>query len=402
MTSFLQLAISLALIITISKIGGYLSYRIGQPAVLGELLVGILIGPSVIDFFHFSFFTDQHLPEVIHEMAEIGVLLLMFMAGLDLHLSELVRSTKVAALAGTLGVIFPLFLGVITGLLFSLNSQSAIFVGLILAATSVSISAQTLMELKMIRSRVGTSLLGAAVFDDILVILGMSIFIALANPDSSGGLRQIALIITRMVLFLGISSAIGWWVLPRISNRIQNQPISQGLIAFVFVTILLYSWFAEIAGHMSGITGAFLAGLWFSRTTLKERIRNNISTIAYGVFVPIFFINIGLSANARLLTLESSFLLMILAIVAIGGKIVGAGWGAKLGGLTRQESIQLGVGMISRGEVGLIVATVGVTEGYIQSDIFSVILGIVILTTVITPIFLRKLFSNVPSSKLMT
>jgi len=402
MTSFLQLAISLALIITISKIGGYLSYRIGQPAVLGELLVGILIGPSVIDFFHFSFFTDQHLPEVIHEMAEIGVLLLMFMAGLDLHLSELVRSTKVAALAGTLGVIFPLFLGVITGLLFSLNSQSAIFVGLILAATSVSISAQTLMELKMIRSRVGTSLLGAAVFDDILVILGMSIFIALANPDSSGGLRQIALIITRMVLFLGISSAIGWWVLPRISNRIQNQPISQGLVAFVFVTILLYSWFAEIAGHMSGITGAFLAGLWFSRTTLKERIRNNISTIAYGVFVPIFFINIGLSANARLLTLESSFLLMILAIVAIGGKIVGAGWGAKLGGLTRQESIQLGVGMISRGEVGLIVATVGVTEGYIQSDIFSVILGIVILTTVITPIFLRKLFSNVPSSKLMT
>ena len=159
----------------------------------------------------------------------------------------------------------------------------------------------------MIRSRVGTSLLGAAVFDDILVILGMSIFIALANPGSGGGLGQIALIIARMVLFLGISSAIGWWLIPRLTNRIQNQPISQGLIAFVFVTILLYSWFAETAGYMSAITGAFLAGLWFSRTALKERIRNSISTIAYGIFVPIFFINIGLTANARMLTLESYF-----------------------------------------------------------------------------------------------
>ena len=117
MTSFLQLAISLAVIITMSKVGGYLSYRIGQPAVLGELLVGILLGPSIIDFLHFSYFTDQHLPEVIHELAEIGVLLLMFIAGLDLHLSDMVHSTKVAALAGTLGVIFPLVLGVITGLL---------------------------------------------------------------------------------------------------------------------------------------------------------------------------------------------------------------------------------------------------------------------------------------------
>lgn len=394
MTAFLQLAISLAVIITMSKVGGYLSYKIGQPAVLGELLVGLVLGPSVIDLLHVSYFTDQHLSEVIHELAEIGVLLLMFIAGLDLHLSDLVHSTKVATLAGTLGVVFPLVLGTLTGMFFVEDIQSAIYIGLILAATSVSISAQTLMELKVIRSRVGVSLLGAAVFDDILVILGMSVFIAMANPESGAGLGQIALIIVRMTLYLGISSAFGWWLLPRLTSRIQNQPVSQALIAFVFVMILLYSWFAEIAGHMSGITGAFLAGLWFSRTALKERIRSNISTIAYGIFVPIFFINIGLSANARILTLESSMLLAILAIVAIGGKILGAGWGAQLGGLTRHESLQLGVGMISRGEVGLIVATVGVTEGYIQPDIFSIILGIVILTTVATPIFLRKLFSS--------
>ena len=396
MTPFLQLALSLAIIITAAKLGGYLSYRLGQPAVLGELLVGILLGPSIVDLLHLSFFTDQHLPEVIHEMAEIGVLLLMFLAGLDLHLSDLMRSSKVAGLAGTLGVIFPLALGTATGLLFSLDLQSAIFVGLILAATSVSISAQTLIELKVIRSRVGTGLLGAAVFDDILVILGLSIFTALSKPETSGGFWGIVLVILQMALYLGIASAVGWWLFPKITRRIHNLPISQGLIAFVFVTILLYGWFAESAGHMATITGAFLAGLWFGRTSLKERINTGISTIDYGIFVPIFFINIGLSANARELTVSSLILLAVMTLVAIIGKVVGAGWGALMGGFSQREALQLGVGMMSRGEVGLIVASVGVSEGLIQPDTFSAVVGVVILTTILTPLLLRWLFASNP------
>ncbi len=401
MTPFLQLAISLVFIITAAKLGGYLSYRIGQPAVLGELLVGILLGPSIIDLFHLSFFTDQHLPEVIHELAEIGVLLLMFLAGLDLHLSDLLHSGRVAGLAGTLGVAFPLALGTIVGLLFSMNIQSSIFIGLTLAATSVSISAQTLMELKVIRSKVGTGLLGAAFFDDVLVILGLSIFSALAQPETGGGLGGILLVITRMALYLGIASFVGWWVFPKITRRIHNQPVSQGLIAFVFVTILLYGWLAETTGSMAAITGAFLAGLWLGRTSLKERISNGISTIAYGIFVPIFFINIGLSANARELTWDSLILLAVLMVIAIVGKVFGAGWGARLGGLTQRESLQLGVGMMSRGEVGLIVAAVGVREGYISPSIFSAIVGVVIITTLLTPILLRNLFSSNPKAPVM-
>jgi Kef-type K+ transport system membrane component KefB len=164
MTPFLQLLISLAIIITAAKLGGYISFRIGQPAVLGELLIGIVLGPSIVDILHFSFITDQHLPDEIHALAEIGVLLLMFLAGLDLHLADLARSSKVSAFAGTLGVIFPLAMGTGAGLLFSMNLQSAIYIGLILAATSVSISAQTLMELNVIRSRVGIGLLGGGGF----------------------------------------------------------------------------------------------------------------------------------------------------------------------------------------------------------------------------------------------
>ncbi len=396
MTPFLQLAFGLAIIITAAKLGGILSYRIGQPAVLGELMVGILLGPTVFDLLHLPFFSDPNLAESIHKLAEIGVLLLMFLAGLDLHLPDLLHSSKVAGFAGTLGVIFPLALGTAVGLLFDMNVQSSLFIGLTMAATSVSISAQTLMELKVIRSRVGISLLGAAVFDDILVILGLSIFSALARPETGGGLGGVLLIVLQMVLYLGIASAFGWWLFPAITRWIHKQPVSQGLVAFAFVTILAYGWLAETTGHMAAITGAFLAGLWLGRTPLKERIDQGISIIAYSIFVPVFFINIGLSANGRELTWESIILLLVLTLVAIIGKVFGAGWGARLGGLTTRELLQLGVGMMSRGEVGLIVAAVGVTEGYLSATIFAAVVGVVIITTILTPILLTVLFSSNP------
>jgi len=357
--------------------------------------VGILLGPSVLDILSMSYFTDQHLPEVIHQMAEMGVLLLMFLAGLELHLSDLLHSGKVSALAGTLGVILPLVLGTITGLLFAMNIQPAIFIGLILSATSVSISAQTLMELKVLRSRVGIGLLGAAVFDDILVLLALAIFTALTQPASNADILTIVWIILKMALFLGIASIIGWWAFPKLNHRINSLPVSQGLIAFTFVTILLYGWFAETIGQMAAITGAFLAGLWFSRTAEKEHIRNSIGTIAYGIFVPIFFINIGLSANARQLTWNSGLLMLVMFLMAVASKVIGAGSGAFFSGLTRRESLQLGVGMISRGEVGLIVAAIGVNEGLLHQNDFSAVVGVVILTTILTPLLLRALFPKI-------
>ena len=394
MTSFLQLAIALTIIISAAKLGGYLSYRLGQPSVLGELIVGIILGPSVLNFLSIPYFMDEHLPEVIHQMAEMGVLLLMFLAGLDLHISDLFKSSKVAALAGSLGVVFPLVLGTGAGMLFSMNTQSALFIGLILSATSVSISAQTLMELKVLRSRVGIGLLGAAVFDDILVLLGLSIFTALMQPGLGSGFVSILWIILKMVFFLGFASLLGWWAFPRLSRLISNLPISQGLIAFAFVIILFYGWSAELFGQMAAITGAFLAGLWFGRTSEKDRIHSGIATIAYGVFVPVFFIDIGLSANVRELNGEGVLLMLVLVVVAVISKVLGSGSGALLGGLVRREALQLGVGMISRGEVGLIIAAVGIEQGLITQTVFSAIVGVVILTTVITPILLKALYAK--------
>jgi len=392
MTPFLQFAIALAIIITGAKLGGYISLKLGQPSVMGELIVGIILGPSVIDLMHLAPFTDKHLGEAVAHIAELGVLLLMFIAGLDLHLSDLAKSGKVAALAGILGVFLPLGMGYGLASMFSFDFQEALFTGLILSATSVSISAQTLMELRVLRSRVGIGLLGAAVFDDILVVLGLSVFIALTL--GSGGLGGIAWIAIRMLLYLGIAAAFGMALIPKLSQRIDRLPISQGLLAFVVVITLFYAWSAEVLGGMAAITGSFLAGLMFARSPLKERIESGVSSLAYSFFVPIFFVNVGLAANARLLSGDSLWLLLGMSAVAIVSKILGSGVGARLAGFTNLEALQLGAGMSSRGEVGLIVASVGIAEGLISSDLFAVVVGVVIITTLLTPMMLRALFSG--------
>jgi Kef-type K+ transport system membrane component KefB len=324
----------------------------------------------------------------------------MFIAGLDLHLSDLAKSGKVSALAGTLGVILPVGLGLGVGIGFDLEFTPALFIGLILAATSVSISAQTLIELNVLRSRVGIGLLGAAVFDDILVVLGLSIVVALAE-GGSGNLVSIGWIVLRMVLYLGGAYLLGAWLLPRLSRQIEDLPISQGLVAFAIVTMLIYSWAAEVLGGMAAITGAFLAGLLFANVGPKERIESGVATLAYGVFVPIFFINVGLSANARELGPENLWLTVTMIVVAVISKVLGAGLGARLAGLSSQESLQLGVGMMSRGEVGLIVASLGISENLVNPKVFSAVVGVVIVTTLLTPPALRWLFARgtIPASE---
>ena len=391
MTTFLQLSLLLSIILLSAKLAGYLSVRLGQPSVLGELLVGILLGPSVIDVLNLPFI-DHALAETIAELGELGVLLLMFLAGLELHLNELTRNTRVAAYSGSLGVLVPAALGWGAGRLFGMDNATAIFLGLTLGATSVSISAQTLMELKVLRSRVGLSLLGAAVFDDILVILSLSIFLAIES--GTGSLAGVLWILVRMIAFLSLSVAFGLWVLPWLMRRIAHLPISQGVLTLALVVMLAYGLAAELLGGMAAITGAFIAGLMMARSGEKERVEHGVHALAYGLFVPVFFINIGLSVNARSLQAGMLWFTLAITLVAIVGKWLGSGIGARLGGLNRRESIQLGAGMVSRGEVGLIVASVGINEGLISLDEFSAVIGMVLVTTVVTPPILRSLFAE--------
>ena len=392
MTSFLQFLLVLMIILVAAKTAGYLSFLAHQPAVLGELLVGLLLGPSLLNMPHWPVFGSEAAKETIALLSEIGVLLLMFVAGLELHLSELLRSSKVSALAGVLGVVLPVGAGICVGLGFGYELTQAIFLGLTLGATSVSISAQTLMELKTLRSRVGLGLLGAAVFDDILVILFLSAFLAFGAGN--GGVWQVLWIFLRMVIFLAASVAFGLWVLPWLVRRVSRLPISQGLLSLGLVILFGYGLAAELVGSIAAITGAFLAGLMFARSPEKERLERGMSALAYGLFVPIFFVNIGLTVNIRQLDLEAIWLLLAIVTVAVLGKFIGAGGGARLAGFSWREATQLGAGMISRGEVGLILATVGISSGYMDEKLFSEIVGMVLATTLITPPLLRLLFGK--------
>jgi Kef-type K+ transport system membrane component KefB len=398
---FLQFLIILAVIITASKLGGYFSMRLGQPAVAGEVLAGLILGPTVINLLHWEVFTDIHLEETFTFLAELGVLLLLFIAGLELHVSDLQKSGRAAVIAGVLGFLAPLGLGYLAATLMGFDPQQGLFIGLLLAPTSVSISAQTLMEMDALRSRVGASLLGAAVIDDTLVVLGISFFLATLGGSGSeelGAGSGILLLVGRMILYLVIAIFVGIKVLPRLARFTERLPISEGVIAFAFTVMVFYAWTAEYFGNLATIIGAFLAGLFFSRMPLKAKIEQGFSAIAYGVFVPIFFVDVGLEANFRTLDREGLIFLGVLLTTAILSKIIGSGLGGLLGKLSARESMQLGFSMVPRGEVVLIVATVGITEGFINQTELSVAVGMVVLTTLLTPPILRSLFQKTNQS----
>lgn len=396
MSPFLQLTITLTTILFAAKLCGYISVRLHQPAVLGELLVGIVLGPSLINLTQLSFVTDAHLHDVVLELGELGVLFLMFLAGLELHLDGLNQNRRPSFFSGFLGVVLPLGMAFAFGLLIGLTQQQALFLGITLAATSVSISAQTLMELKVLRSRVGYGLLGAAVIDDILTILLLSSFLALS--DGTGGFIQIVIILVRMIFFLLVSVGFGIWVLPRLVRRISHLPISQGTLTFSIVVLLVYSFAAELLGDMAAITGAFIAGLMFSRMPEKTIIESGLHSLSYGFFVPIFFVSIGLNINTHQIHPSMLWVIVVVVLIAAAGKVLGSGLGAKFGGMNWKESLQLGVGMINRGEVGLIMAQVGLKMGILNDDFFTAIVGTVIITSIITPPLLRAVFKQSPPS----
>jgi Kef-type K+ transport system membrane component KefB len=382
--------LALAVIIVAAKGSGYLSTRLGQPAVLGKLLVGLLLGPTVLDMLHWPVFGDPHLEETLRHLSNLGVLFLMFIAGMEVDLEAMMRAGRPAVLAGIMGVMAPVALGMAVVLSFGFDLQRGLFMGLVLAATSVSISAQTLMELRVLRTRVGLALLGAAVVDDVLVILFLSLFVALTG--GGGGVVAVLWVLAKMAVFLGLGLWLGARILPRLGSLVDQLRISEGVMALAIVITLLYAWTAEALGGMAAITGAFLAGLLFARTPLRHRIEAGMHTLAYSWLMPVFFVSIGLEANARALGLEGLPFALVIVVVAVLSKVLGCGIGARFGGFSNSEALRLGVGMTSRGEVGLIVASVGMSTGLIGERIFASVVLMVLTTTLLTPIMLRTLY----------
>ncbi len=393
MTPIVQLLFELSILIAAAKLAGYVSSRLGQPAVLGEILAGLLLGPSLLNVEALPFLSSAHLPETVSELAEIGVVFLMFLAGLEADLGQMRKAGRVVLLAGLLGVVAPLVLGMLTALPFGYGVIQALAIGMLLTATSVSISAQTLLELGVLRSREGIALLGAAVVDDVVVILLLSIFIALAT-GGGGGVVGVLVLLLRVLLFMALFGVLGWYLVPRLLAHIDRLPISQGALSAAVVVAMVFAWSAETIGNVAMITGSFMAGVFAGRSSVHRRIFDGVSALTYGFFVPIFFVNIGLHANIWALRGELVLVTVLITLVAIISKVLGSGLGALAGGFAPPQALRLGIGMISRGEVGLIVAQLLVSNGIVPAEITTLAVIMVLVTTLVTPPLLRVAFAR--------
>jgi Kef-type K+ transport system membrane component KefB len=387
----IPLLIAIALVIAAAKAAGYVSSRLHQPAVLGELLAGLILGPSLLNVFGLPYFEAAHTVDTLRELGEIGVIFLMFAAGLEVHLSDFVKTGRTAVYVGVLGVLVPIVMGTAATLLLGRDTTQAIFIGIVLAATSVSISAQTLLELGFLRSKEGLTLLGAAVVDDVLAIAVLSAFVAI-TLGGDGGTLGLVWIVVRMALFLVGAFVLGMTLLPRIVNWVRYLPLSQPVVSTAVVVTLLFASASELLGGVAAITGAFIAGVGLSRSAVRDEIERGIRSLTYAFFVPIFLVGIGLTANARALSGADLGFAAVITIVAVLSKLIGGALGARLGHMEWQEAVRIGAGMISRGEVGLIIAGVGTASGIIGNDVFTVVVVMVLVTTLVAPPLLRWAF----------
>jgi Kef-type K+ transport system membrane component KefB len=393
-----QLFLALSLMIGAAQLAGTAARSIGQPRVFGELLAGVVLGPTLFDMLHWSTFDDPALlGKTLEEFAELGVLFLMFTVGLEVHLKELLNVGRVALWGGLFGAALPVAMAMPVVLVYDFDTESALFVGVVLAATSVSISAQTMLELGVLRTKEGLGLLATAVIDDILAILLLSVVIATMASETSASAAELVWIFVKMMLYLGGAMAVAWFVLPPVFNWLHhNRRFSSGTASFALIMALFFGWSADVLGGVAAITGAFIAGMGLSQTNerAKYEIVTTVQHIAYAFLVPIFFVNVGLHIDLKEVGGDMIPLAVLLIVAAAISKVVGSGIGARLGGFTNGESFRLGVCMISRGEVGLIIATLGLANGLLDGELFEPLFLVILVTTVMTPPLVRWVFRD--------
>ncbi|MBT2695865.1 cation:proton antiporter [Bacillus sp. ISL-40] len=374
-----MLILQLAIIVIASKIAGSLSVRLGQPSVLGKLLIGIVLGPSVLGLINET--------ETLAEFSQIGVILLMFIAGLETDIDEFKRTGKASTLVGFGGIIVPLVLGHFTGLALNLSTMESWFLGLLLSATSVSISVQALKEMNRLKTSEGTTILGAAVIDDVVVIIALAFLMSFAGGD----VNLITVVLKKVIFFAG-AILVGWKVIPWFLKKFSSLKVTETVISSALVICFVYAYLAEYTG-VAAIIGAYIAGVAISVTDFKHEVFEKVETISYSIFVPVFFTSIGVTAEFTGIT-ENIFLIAILSVLAILTKLVGSAIGAKAAGFSWNSSLGIGSAMVSRGEVALIIAAIGLESNLLSQDMFAVLVVVVLVTTIVTPPMMKLFFKS--------
>ncbi len=372
--------LQIVLVLFATKLAGHISARLGQPSVLGKIIVGIILGPALLGWVHDT--------ELLTVFSQIGVLLLMFLAGLETDLKEMNKNMKAAVFVALGGIILPLALGFAGAQYYGMSTGESIFIGLLLSATSVSISVQALRELGWLNSKEGSTLLGAAVIDDIVVV----ILIAVAMSFFAGSDTNIGLLIGKKILFFIVLIVLAKWFIPHFIRLFTKFKVTESILSAGLIICFGLSYFAEVLG-IAGIIGAFFAGIAIAQTEYRKEIEHKVEPIAYGVFVPFFFVSIGLAVSFEGIGSQIGFIL-VFSIIAILSKFLGSGLGARLAGFNTKSSMGVGAGMISRGEVALILAAMGLESGLLPATYYTSIIIVIIVTTIVTPPLLKMIFGK--------
>jgi Kef-type K+ transport system membrane component KefB len=375
------LLLDILIVLVAAKAAAEISERIGVPAVLGEIVAGVLVGPSVLGLVEST--------DVLFMLGEIGVILLLLNVGMEMDLAELGKVGRASLTVAVIGVVAPFATGALAGIALGQETRTAIFLGAALTATSVGITARVFGDMRALATTEARVVLGAAVADDVIGLIILTV-VAGAVEEGSVSTGAVLGIVGLAALFIVVAGGACIYAAPRVFEAIHNRSRSSAtLTAVAFATALGLSVLADVA-HLAPIIGAFIAGLAMGRTRQSERISNELSSLGH-IFVPIFFLQIGIDTDvASLIHPKVLGLAGALLVVAIAGKLV-AGFGT---GSLKADRLLVGIGMIPRGEVGLIFATLGLRNGVLDDDMYAALLLVVLVTTMITPPLLRRRVSK--------
>lgn len=380
--------LDIALILLSTKFLGLLTRRFNLPQVVGALLAGVILGPSVLNILHETDFIGM--------MAELGVIVIMFTAGLESDIIQLKNSGKDSLIIATFGVIIPLIGGTIVAYIFNDGSLSTVsnilqnvFIGAILTATSVSITVEALRELGKLSEKSATVILGAAIIDDILGIIVLTIITSISDKSVNVGI-----VFLKIIAFFIFALVVGYIIYIVFDKWINKYDIDKRrFVIGAFVVCLLLSFCAEEFFGVADITGAFIAGLVLSRNRETEYISKRFDIISYMLLSPIFFASIGINMEIPKMTVSIIIMTIVLVAVAMLSKIIGCGLGAKICGYSKKEIIQIGTGMMARGEVALVIANKGIKLGIMNTYFLPSIIIMIITAAICTPILLKKAYT---------
>lgn len=373
--------LDIGLIIVVVKIFTLITQKIKMPKVLGGLIAGIVLGPAMLNIVQNS--------TILEALSKFGIILIMFLAGIETSIKKFIANSNKYIKIAVFGVIVPLILGTLCSLIYIQDFKTNLFFGAVITATSVSITVETLIEMKKIKSDVGLAILGAGVVDDVIGIL----FLTLIMNSGNLHIDTFFMMILKIILFFGIAIILGL-LLFKVFNKIEEKDLkSEQMPTYSIAFALILAYIAERLG-VSGIIGAYIAGLVIGNTEKGKKVKDKIDMVVHMVFSPIFFASVGL--NLTTLNFSSSVWIFILIFTAVTilSKVIGNGIGAKICGYTNDKAIQIGIGMATRGEVALIIVDEAKKLGLINEEIFSIVIITVFFVTLITPILLHYSFAK--------